>query len=391
VTIAAEMEAECESDRCGKRHRVKIAIKPSGFLQGKLQGLLFVPRVLRYNCSDMIQGRNAGKPGNCSATGIAFPVALGFFVLILSSAWASPDSEYEKAVAKHDPLDVVSGDQLDQARRVEPDRVLQLSGVIQGTFVAGDQQMILLQLVDSRAVDIEYAASPEEVHPRARVRCLVEPKEPTATAVLKLIDITWDKTPIEVLQEAARAALKFPPTDPEEIARSAQALRGSHPLPTRGGDQKGVCKRAIAHLNPKLTPTEVDTLAESIVKYSTKYNVDPYLVVAVIAAESRFNPSARSYKGAMGLGQLMPATAEAHNVDAWDPIANLHVAIRIIRRNLDKYHGDWNKALAAYNAGCGAVDRYEGVPPYRETRNYLWKIYEYWCWLNGVTPEPKPR
>jgi len=365
--------------------------RASGRDKGIPLGLLFATKVLRYNCSGMRQGRDAAKPRNCSATGTAFPVALVLFVLVVSSAWASPESDYEKAAAKHRPLDVVSGDQLDQARRVEPDRVLQLSGVIQGTFVAGEQQMILLQLVDNRAVDIEYESSPEEVHPRARVRCLVEPVEPTAAAALKLIDITWDKTPVEVLQEAARAALKFPPTDPEEIARSAQALRGSRSLPTRGGDQTTVCKRAIAHLNPKLKPTEIDTLAESIMKYSTKYSIDPYLVVAVIAAESRFNPRARSYKGAMGLGQLMPATAEAHHVDAWDPIANLHVAIRIIRRNLDKYHGDWNKALAAYNAGCGAVDRYKGVPPYRETRNYLWKIYEYWCWLNGVTPEPRPR
>jgi soluble lytic murein transglycosylase-like protein len=78
-------------------------------------------------------------------------------------------------------------------------------------------------------------------------------------------------------------------------------------------------------------------------------------------------------------------------VDAYDPVANLHVAIRIISRNLKKYNGDINKALAAYNAGVGAVSRYGGVPPYRETRNYLWKIYEYWCWLNAVTPEPRPR
>ncbi|MBN1459666.1 MAG: lytic transglycosylase domain-containing protein [Armatimonadetes bacterium] len=162
-------------------------------------------------------------------------------------------------------------------------------------------------------------------------------------------------------------------------------------MPAQAGDKTIICKRAIKHLNPKLSDKEVDTIADSIVLYAGKYGVDPYLVVAVIAAESRFNPQARSYKGAMGLGQLMPATAAAHNVDAWDPVANLNVAVRIIRRNLDKYHGDWNKALAAYNAGCGAVDRYEGVPPYRETRNYLWKIYEYWCWLNGTTPVPRPK
>ena len=72
-------------------------------------------------------------------------------------------------------------------------------------------------------------------------------------------------------------------------------------------------------------------------------------------------------------------------------MANLEVAIRIISRNLKQYNNDWNLALAAYNAGRGAVSRYGGVPPYRETREYLWRIYEYWCWLNGTQPEPRPR
>jgi len=298
---------------------------------------------------------------------------------------------YEKSVARLKPVDVVSGPQVGQARRAEPGRALQISGVIRGMAASGEQRMILLQLVDEATVEIECSGSHQEVHAKARVRCLVKPREPSPSAPLDLVDITWDKTPVELLREAARAALKFPVTDPAEIARSATELRRSHPMTSRAGDPSTICKRAIAYLNPRLDPREVDAISDSIVKYSAKYNVDPFLVVAVIAAESRFNPNARSYKGAMGLGQLMPATAAAHNVDAWDPIANLNVAVRIISRNLSKYHGDWNKALAAYNAGSGAVDRYKGVPPYRETRNYLWKIYEYYCWLNGTMPEPRPK
>jgi soluble lytic murein transglycosylase-like protein len=181
-------------------------------------------------------------------------------------------------------------------------------------------------------------------------------------------------------------------TDREEIAQSAARIqRTQQAIPTRGGDQSTVIRRAIATLNPRFSARDVEVIGDSIIAYSARYNVDPTLVVAVIAAESRFNPNARSYKGAMGLGQLMPATAAAHNVDAWDPIENLHLAVRIIRKNLDRYNGDWNKALAAYNAGVGAVDRNRGVPPYRETRNYLWKIYEYWCWLNGIQAEARPR
>jgi soluble lytic murein transglycosylase-like protein len=360
------------------------------------------------------------------------PIALLLLASACSLASASTEAAYKKTVAGFRPVDVVSGPQLQQARRADPGKSLQLSGVIQGiftvrqqgsrdaspsaqdahgsavsaspaTFPAGElardippadrtQRTILLQLVDNSTVEFECAADYQEVHPRSRVRCLVKPAEPSPSAPLKLIDITWDKTPIELLQEAARAALKFPPSSREEIAQSAAQLqRAQQPMPTRGGDQTTVVKRAIATLNPRLAARDVDVMGESIIAYSAKYNVDPTLVVAVIAAESRFNPNARSYKGAMGLGQLMPATAAAHNVDAWDPIENLHLAVRIIRKNLDKYGGDWNKALAAYNAGTGSVDRHGGVPPYRETRNYLWKIYEYWCWLNGMQPEPRPR
>lgn len=332
--------------------------------------------------------------GDCAlkwTTGAALVGAL----LLVGPPWCpalgSPETQYEKSVARLQPIEVVSGPQVKQARRAEPGRALEVSGIVQGIFASGDQRMILLQLVDDTTVEVEFEGSPEEAHPRSRVRCLVEPAEPHPTAPLHLVDITWDKTPIELLQEAARAALKFPPKDPLEIARSAAELRRTHPMPARDGNPSIICKQAIAYLNPKLEPREVDRIADSIIKYSAKYDVDPYLVVAVIAAESRFNPRARSYKGAMGLGQLMPATAAAHNVDAYDPIANLHVAVRIIRRNLDKYQGDWNKALAAYNAGVGAVDRHKGVPPYRETRTYLWRIYEYWCWLKGTTPEPRPR
>jgi hypothetical protein len=317
-------------------------------------------------------------------------------VLLLTFAprWAgaTSEAEYQKTCDKLKPVDVVSGQQLRQARRAYPGKPLQLSGAVQGSSKVGDKVTIILGLVDGATEWVDCEGDHPEIHAKARVRCIVEPTDESYNARLRLVDITYDSTPWELLTRAAKTALKIPPTDPEEIARSAAELQRRAPMPTRGADPTLTIKRAITHLNPRLSGNEVSVIAESIVKYSAQYNVDPYLVVAVIAAESRFNPKARSYKGAMGLGQLMPATAAAHKVDAWDPIANLHVAIRIIRRNLDKYgQNEWNKALAAYNAGVGAVDRYGGVPPYRETRNYLWVIYEYWCWLNGITPEPRPR
>ncbi|MDH4179444.1 MAG: lytic transglycosylase domain-containing protein [Armatimonadota bacterium] len=339
------------------------------------------------------------EAGNCIGLGRTWVLAAVLAALLCLGACfptagvASPEAEYERVLSelKPRPRDVVSGSQLEQALRVEPGRVVQLFGVVEGLLARDEKGTILLGLLDKKTVDIEYTGDRSEAHWKARVRCLVKPVESLGRSRLDLLDITADSTPLELLQNAALAALKFPPKDPEEIARSAAELSRTAPMPTRHGDPSALIKGAIKHLNPRLSASEADTMAESIVKYSTKYGVDPYLVVAVIAAESRFNPNARSYKGAMGLGQLMPATAAAHGVDAYDPVANLEVAIRILRRNLDKYNEDWYKALAAYNAGSGAVDRYNGVPPYRETRNYLWAIYEYWCWLNGKTPEPRPR
>ncbi len=320
-------------------------------------------------------------------------VALLVFPSALASA--TPEAAFKKQVAKLKAQDVVSTAQLQQAMRSDPGRVLQISGIIQGLATTGESRSIMLQLVDNTTVVIESKGDRPEVQTGSRVRCLVKPVGPSVSSRLDLVDITWDKTPIEVLAEAARGALKIPVKDRVEISRAASEIQRNqqvaNPTPTRGGDSELVIKRAIAHFNPRLSAAEIDAITESILTYSEKYEVHPYLVVAVVAAESHFNPNARSYKGAAGLGQLMPATAAAHGVDPYDPIANLEVAIRIISRNLKEFNNDWNKALAAYNAGRGAVNRYDGVPPYRETRQYLWRIYEYYCWLNGTTPEPRPR
>ena len=117
---------------------------------------------------------------------------------------------------------------------------------------------------------------------------------------------------------------------------------------------------------------------EKIVREAAeRHHVDPALVRAVIETESNWNAGAVSRKGAVGLMQLIPTTAHRFGVDdLWSPQQNVDAGVRYLKTLLERYNGNLDLALAAYNAGEGAVDKAHGVPSYRETKNYVQKVQD---------------
>lgn len=140
-------------------------------------------------------------------------------------------------------------------------------------------------------------------------------------------------------------------------------------------EETGVFPARSWKYDPSRGPIFKSKYDATIVAAAKKFDVDAALVSAVIKAESDYNPRTRSHKGARGLMQLMPATAARFGVrDSYDPVANIHGGVRYLRWLLEKFEGNADLAVAAYNAGEGNVWKYNGVPPFRETVTYINRI-----------------
>ena len=139
-------------------------------------------------------------------------------------------------------------------------------------------------------------------------------------------------------------------------------------------------------LNPQLPIEKCRAYANSVITDARRTGVDPRLIMAVVTVESDWRVNARSYAGARGLGQLMPSTATHLNVDAWDWGQNLRGTASYLRSLINRFHKQpdhYRLAIAGYNAGPGAVAKFNGVPPYSETQHYVAKVLRVWQQLSA--------
>jgi soluble lytic murein transglycosylase-like protein len=199
-----------------------------------------------------------------------------------------------------------------------------------------------------------------------------KPLRATLLAASLVFNPAWVR--IDVLRDAA-LSWHIPVAAP--LTRGARMYMDA---PPRSG-QLSATVRSIMRTNPRLSAFDALLLADHTLRAARANGIDPGFLAATLLEESAYDPNAVSWAGAFGIGQFMIGTADAYGINPFDPDAAIDATARLLAVYLDRYRGapdPFALALAAYNAGPGAVEKYNGVPPYAETIEYILDIRERW-------------
>ncbi len=270
------------------------------------------------------------------------------------------------------------------------DRIVEVSTIVKGSFRVDNRGSLMIGRPDGGTDVVDCPTIPAwMVGTETRARLLLHVTRKDEETDMKA----------ELLGAAPEALIASHDQQPQTVSTTTSRRRTTRLLASRSAPRlarsnwtlprdQAVTKYAecIEKYNPRLSDNEAVGIAEGVIdrslEYAGQYKVDARLIMAMISVESHFNPTATSRHGAQGLGQLMPGTAQGLGVgNAYDTQQNLYGMVKLVATNLAQYRaavGDEDRAIrlavAAYNAGNGAVAKYGGIPPYTETQNYVVKV-----------------
>lgn len=317
-----------------------------------------------------------------------YPIFILILIAVSSDVFALAPVDVRQYVSLRKKLcTAIPAEQLKADAGLYIGKTFEVRGAVSGFCKNDKGESMILTSRDGGSYIVGADGLPVE-SPGAELACLVKIAEGSVHSLsdLRLVACTHDAD-LRKLEDAWQKTAEAKAAQAKSNAEQPQAAKTTEQNQSQlmtTDDLVRIYRNAIKSFNKKLTDNQADTIARSILGFSYQYRVDPRLVCAVILAESHFKIGATSRAGAQGLGQLMPGTAAGLGVsNAYDPVENVYGSVRYIRSMLERTKFDVTLALAAYNAGPGAVKKHGGVPPYKETQNYVRKVSSIYKQLCG--------